>query len=196
MATVNKPSKFAAADDDIPEIPEEFKDDVATNSEHSATLSSAELTETAFDDARDEVELRKMTPPVGDWTKEDRWTVQKRINIGDSQPGDRSSDGRTIYVVAGKPEPRTVDGIEHQPMLFMRLSPDVRKKQDDPTKNDLLYRLFLKAKETYLSINGEKVKNELQLAAMLAEDSYVVRTMNGDNGPFPLDIKPKRVMQR
>lgn len=180
-------------------MPEEFnEDDVVIQSNSSIAtvepvgLTLDQLNQIGFNNQQDESEYAKLNPPVGDWIKEDRWQFSTRLNTNDSSPKDINSSGRTTLNFMGKPESRQANGLEYQPMLFLRISPDIRYKQDKPTEVDMAYKLFLRAKEIYLQANSQKPSNIGQLVNMLCEDSFVLRTMNGDNGPLVVDIKVKR----
>ena len=169
------------------EMPEEEE-----MNEEGQALTLDQLDSLGFNDERDQEELNKLFPPAGNWNKEDTFQFRIVNYDNDIQVGDLSDKGRTIYSFSGKPEPRELNGVEYQPVLFFRMSPDIRYKEDDPTKIDHTYRMFLRAKELFLSIKEYKPKTQRELVEMLVEDRYVIRTMNGDSGPFVLDILPKR----
>ena len=189
MATPQKPKFNVSPDnDDVPDIPDEIQAD----EEQPIGLTADQLNEQGFNDEQDEAEVRKLNPPTGDWFKEDTFEYVKRVNTEDQMTGDIDHSGRTLMTFTGRPEPRTANGIDYQPMFFIRISPDRRYKQDKPQEVDLAYKLFLKAKELYLALYAEKPRNLGQLKDMLCEASYVVRSMNGDNGAIAVDIKPKR----
>lgn len=172
------------------DIPDEFSTDDST----SSGLSTEDLNKTIFNDKQYDDDYKKMNPPTGDWNKEDRWeTFKLVINTEDSMPGDINPAGRTFYSIAGRPESRTVDGIEHTPMLFFRGSPDRRFHHVKTSEFDAAYKMFVRMREVYLSIHGERMRTPAQLKYMLEEDNYVLRTGNGDNGPMVYDIKVKRV---
>lgn len=180
-------------------MPEEFNEDdinqlgnTHTTVEEPVGLTLNQLNKVGFNNQQDEAEYAKLNPPVGDWFKEDRWQFSTRLNNNDSSPNDINSIGRTILNFMGKPESRRANGLEYQPMLFLRVSCDLRYKQDKPTEIDMAYKLFLRAKELYLQLNSEKPQSIGQLVGMLCEESFVLRTMNGDNGPVVVDIKMKR----
>ena len=178
-------------------MPEEFNvpTDNNTNSQHSdvtGMLSDSDVDEMGFNDEQDEAERAKLNPPTGDWEKTDSWKSEKRVQVGNCMPNDLDDAGRTSFNVMGKPKPRQQAGLEYEPVLFLRISPDLRYKEDKPTDVDMAYKLFLKAKDVYIALNGEKPKNMRQLRVMLEEENYIVRTMNGDNGPIVVDIKVKR----
>lgn len=189
----SKPVTAMNPDDDKNDdfkMPEEFEADPLPNGE--GALSADALNSMGFNDTQDELERQKMNPPVGDWDKEDRWEYEKRVNSEDRQVGDIDGAGRTFLIFKGKPKSREANGLDYEPMLFLRISPDKRYKQDKPTEVDSSYKLFLKVKDMYIEKKGEKVKNFGQLKSMLEEDSYVVRTMNGDNGAIVVDVRVKR----
>lgn len=196
------------ANDNTPQANNEFTTDteeftaedipIVPGTSHSApqivegTLSLDQLNELTFDDSRDEAERAKINPPTGDWEKEDRWKFDKRVNAADSVHGDIDPTGRTFFNVFGKAKTRVVGDISHDPTLFLRISPDIRYKQDKPNEVDMAYKLFLKAKDVYTELYEQKPTKLGQLITMLEEDNYVVRTMNGDNGPVIVDVKVKR----
>jgi hypothetical protein len=198
MATANKGPKPMPVIDNHDDFgtPDEFmpKDDDGADSNVNAnndSLSLDDLANVAFNEAQDEAEYSKLNPPIGDWIKDDRFQFKKSVNLEDSMPND-IDHGRTYLSFSGKPAPRAANGMEYQPVLFLRISPDLRYKKDDPGKIDSAYKLCLRAKEAYLTSKGEKCKNLAQMVSFLVEDEYVLRTMNGDNGPLVVDIKAKR----
>jgi len=185
--------------DDIPDIPDELVDDDVTGplsngtaSNHSA-LSSEDLDSMNFDSLaqRDEVNRATLDPPKGDWDKEDRWTFGSRVVEGNCELGDLDSRGRTVFNVFGKPKPRTANGIEYHPTLFVRVSPDVRYKEDGKTL-DLQHRLWLKVKDLHLALHDRALSTPKQLKAMLEEDEYQVSTVKGSDGPIVVDVRAKR----
>lgn len=186
MAVSQKP-KFDMSDD-IPDTPDEIQADI----EQGAGLSTDELNAMPIDQAEHDADFKRLNPPTGDWTKENTWVSTKRVNTEDKMPRDRDKGGRTYYTFSGYPEPRVVDGLEHRPMFFLRVSPDKRFKQDKPQEFDLAYKLWTKAVELYLSVKGETAKVIGDVCNVLEEDQYIVRSMNGDSGPIAVDIKPKR----
>lgn len=174
--------------DDVPIIPGERPAAQIVD----GTLSLDQLNDLSFDDGRDEVERAKINPPTGDWEKEDRWKFEKRVNAADSVHGDIDPSGRTFLNIVGKPKQREANGISYEPTLFLRISPDIRYKQDKPNEVDMAYKLFLRAKDMYTEMHSEKPTKLGQLITMLEEDNYVLRTMNGDNGAVVVDVKMKR----
>jgi len=194
--------------DDIDVIPDELDDEgskpsstsAQVNGQSSSTSSGMtidQLNATGFDNKRDDHTYRTLNNPTGDWLKTERWKFSKVVYEGDCMPGDIDPTGRTMLIVSGKPNPRQVGDIEYAPDLFLRISPDIRYKKDKPGEIDNSHKLYIKAKEdVYLSIHSERATSFGQLIAMLEEDSYKVRTMNGDNGPIILDIKDKNSGER
>ena len=193
MASRSNVSKFDVGDDDegdesVPPIPTQFTADDRS----SSSISIDDLNSIGFNDARDEAERARLDPPTGDWIKDDRWKFELRRNEQDSELGDIDPLGRTMLTFTGKCVSRDANGITYDPMMFLRVSPDARYKVEEPEKADMAYRLFLKAKDLYLTLKGEKIRSVAQMRDMLAEDEYVVRTMKGDNGLVIVDIKPKQ----
>lgn len=195
-----------ASDDDIgiPDLndtseeykPAQAKNNSTANIDQDASLHGAltsdDFDEMGFDNARDEKERAKIDPPTGDWEKVDLWKTEKRVQPGNCQQGDIDTAGRTSLNCWGKPKERNVNGMSYEPTLFIRISPDIRYKEEDQTKVDLAYKLFLDVKDTYLSIYGEAPKTMKHLRSMLENDEYLVRTMKGDNGPVTVGVKAKR----
>lgn len=155
-------------------------------------VGGADIMGLGFDNERDDADILASKPPTGDWMKEDSWEAEIRCNSEDRMPGDIQPGGRTLVLLKGKPVARVANGQEYEPTLFYRISADKRKKMDDPTKDDSAYKLYLRAKELYVALYSESPTSWKQLITMLKEDSYVVRTMNGDNGALVVDIKAKR----
>jgi hypothetical protein len=188
------PKPVAMNLDDIPDLPAELDDEVdITSPTVSHALSSEDLESMTFDslDQRDEQNRAKLDPPTGDWEKDDRWHFDSRIQAGNCEPGDLKPEGRTIFSVMGKPKARVANGLEYEPVLFLRISPDVRLK-DDNVSLDNAHKLWLKVKDLHLALYEKKLSTLAQLKQMLEEDEYVLRTMKGDNGPIVVDVKVKR----
>ena len=196
-SNVNTP--VVDTDNDIDDLPPELGEESnasmpvsnGSSSSSSAGMSMEDLTGLGFNDKQDEHERAKLDAPTGDWEKADRWKIEKRVYEGDCLLGDIDPVGRTVLTVSGKPKPRTANSIEYEPMLFVRISPDRRYKVDKPNEVDNAYKLFLQSKDVYLALKQERVRNIGQLIAMLVEDTYIVRTMNGDNGPIVVGLKAK-----
>lgn len=168
--------------------PTEFRDD-----EPSGALASSDLAKIGFNDTQDEDERKRLFPPAGDWLKTDSFEFTIQYREDDCESNDASPQGRMMLNFMGKPEVRyNTAGDEFEPVLFLRLSPDRRYKIDKPSEVDLAYKMFLRAKDLYLDITGEKPDNVDQLVKMLIDESYTIRTMQGDSGPFCLDVKPNR----
>lgn len=187
------------------DLPPEF-DGVPTSPERasapsSTTVSLAELTFTNTNTAkRDELERAKLDPPIGDWEKNDRWESRVSVIESDSMPGDVYAGGRIVVTVWGKPKPRTKLGLEYEPTIRIRFSPDIRHRPDDVEKIDSSYKIYLLTKDLYLALNGRKVESvgdmqaQLQaLESMLVEESYVVNTTVFNNSLFTQGLKVKMV---
>lgn len=186
-----QPKKAQFQDDpkDHDEFPEEF-----THDEAESTLSDDIIETISLDgiDERDQQEYRKLNPPAGEWLKEEEWQFKKFTNRQDSLPGDLDPQGRTLLTFIGVPRARVVDGQDYDPVLLLRISPDIRYKQDEPDKVDRAYTLWLQAKEMYLALKGARPKMIGDIIKMLQYDEYTVRTMKGDSGPIILDVRAKR----
>lgn len=194
-----KVTPLSADDDNEFDMPDEFAvpsdaDDTARGqpSDVTGVLSDADVDELGFNDERDEAERAKLNPPTGDWEKADRWKSEKRVQAGNCMPNDIDSVGRTTFTFMGKPEPRQQNGIEYEPTLFLRISPDLRYSESNPALADMAYKLFLNAKDTYIAINGEKPKTLRALRVMLEEENYIIRTAKGDSGIYCVEIKAKK----
>lgn len=188
-------------DDDNEAMPAEFADDPAVTVPHTPTAGSApstynagtktleELDAQGYNDAQDELERAKLNPPTGDWKKEDSWDFEKNVNSDDQAQGDVDPAGRTYFNFKGKPVAREANGLQYEPALRLRISPDKRIKADKP-EVDTAYKLYLKCKDMYLEKHSEKGTFS-KLCQMLQHDPYVLRTMNGDNGAIVVDVKLK-----
>ena len=173
--------------DEVEEVPTQYTTD-DTDSTLSTNAPGMTFEGGSYDD-----DYKKLNPPTGDWQKDDRWdTVKMFVNENDQQAGDKNPVGRTYFSVSGKPIPRVAFEVEHQPTLFLRISPDKRYKEDEPNKFDSSYKLFMEVREAYLAIHGKLLTNETDLRYFLVEDDYIVRTMKGDNGPIVVNVKVKR----
>lgn len=179
------------------DMPAEFADDPTLPPAHSGStstvqsMSDADFDQQSFNDDQDELERAKLNPPVGDWKKDTSWEYSKQVIVDDQQQGDFDPTGRTFLVFAGKPVAREANGLQYEPALRLRISPDKRYKADKPTEVDTAYKLFLKAKDVFLEAKGQKPKNMAELRNMLQHDAYIIRTMNGDNGAIVVDVKLK-----
>lgn len=227
MATAPKVNKFA--DDNVTnDLPDEYNEEepgahsnASTTHNNVIGLTMEELAALCSDNERDSANRKRLDPPSGDWLKKDRWKCQPNRNgqtidfgndilgmiiEGDSLPGDTSTkfpsmpQGRLVFVVFGKPEPRQVDNDEYQPTLFIRVSPDQRYKEDEPEKLDLSHKLWLRAKDLYLSINKEDSGgNFVKVISMLIEDEYKINTFlppGGDSGLMVTGLKTKELQRR
>ena len=186
----------ATAEESEYQMPEEFnEDDVAPDSTAQPNFLTVDAmnSDRVYGNIKQyEEDHQRMNAPVGDWEKNSRWIVTTRIQMNDSQPNDFDSRGRTIYSVMGRPKPRSVGDIEHAPMLFARISPDRRFKQDKPNEFDNAYKLFNRARELYIALHYKDIASERDFITFLAEDEAVYRTMKGYNGPVVVDIKAVR----
>lgn len=179
---------------------ETVKDDLNMEDEYVAGEGSFnsdtfDLDAVGFDDLRDEVEKRKLTAPSGDWIKKEPWdfSVEKNVSVivDDNQDGDINPLGRTMYLMYGYPETRVDrEGNEFTPFLRIRMSPDRRMHREKEEQVDFAYKMFLAAKDVFVAINGRKAKTQGELLRCLAEESYALNTMNGDDGLFVLRVKP------
>lgn len=171
--------------------PDEINDELEAQHSNGASTFSAtaglsldELDERDTNAARDELERAKIDPPKGNWLKTAKWMYEKRVSLNDKQPGDIDPAGRTILNFYGKPEPRTADnGITYDPTLFLRVSPDLRYKMDKPNEHDNSYKLYLLAKELFVSMYARAPKIS-EIVRMLENAEYILRTFNGDTGPI------------
>jgi hypothetical protein len=200
MANRNNVNTQAAVsdDDDIDDLPSEISGDDTQSKNTDARangemvtggLSLDELDERGFNDNRDEMERTKLDAPPGDWFKKERWEFEKRVYANDSMPDDLDPSGRTFFTFKGLPESRVANGgMVYEPNMYLRISPDIRYKADKPDQVDMAYKLFLRCKDLYLDMKGEK-PTARKLIAFLEEDEYTVRTMKGDNSPIIVDVK-------
>lgn len=183
--------------DDIPDELDELSNSGVTNSRvngetvTSKGLSLDELEEKGFDEARDAETYAKLNTPGGDWVKRDRWDFEQRVYANDTMPGDLDPSGRLYFIFKGVAEPRVVGGNVYTPNQSLRISPDIRFKPDNPDQIDMPHKLYMRAKDLYLSVRGEKCTPR-KLVAFLEEEEYVVNTMPGNSGgsPYITDIKP------
>lgn len=195
MTTPQTPNKFDNLADDsaLDNLPE-------FDSESPPPTTGATRAKLNFDSKRYNEEHKQMVNPTGDWLRDDRWEFDPERHIvtrhDDCMPGDLNPEGRTTFLFSGKPAERVVNGMSYQPHLFCRISPDNRYKEDEPDKFDLPRRLFDMARETYLAIHGEEMTGEDQLIHLMTEDTIILNTMNGDDGPVVLRIKPPQQRRR
>ena len=200
-APVSKP--LTDIGDDIPDMPDEYVEspsdieDITNNTGASVqgALSTDDLDNYTRDSAKSEHVRSLVNAPTGDWVKDDRWMYEKRVYQGNCEHGDLDPVGRTVLQFNGKPKARVVSSIEHQPMLFLRISPDVRYKKDEPNKLDMMTKLFSQAEDLYLSLNGKVWSTLRELRVMLENDDYIVRTMNGDSGAVIVGLKAIRAQR-
>jgi hypothetical protein len=198
MATKNnaKPTQDAAIDE-LNQVfpPDEINDELesqATNGHSYSTTAGLSLDELDIaaerNTARDEQERSKLDPPKGNWNKVSKWTYEKQVRPLDKQAGDIDPSGRVMLNFYGKPEVREENGIPYEPTLFLRISPDVRYKADSPKEHDNSYKLYLLAKDLFLSIYGRAPKIS-EIVKMLENAEYIIRTFNGDTGPIIMGLQ-------
>ena len=184
------------------ELPPEFDGVTSSANSYAPTSSNVSLGELNIrdqDNSHDEeIERAKLDPPAGDWEKDDRWESRVFIVEQDSLPNDLFAGGRIVINIWGKPKARVKMGLEYQPTLRVRLSPDKRHRQDEPEKIDSSYKMYLLAKDLYLALNGRKLetvgdkKAQLQaLEEMLTEENYVINTTVFNNSLFSQGLKVK-----
>lgn len=196
MASRNNAKTETPTDDLIDDLPDEINDEdshASTTSNgsgysYSAGLSLEELDAIGIDEERDERERAKIDPPSGNWEKEAKFTYEKRVNTNDRGQGDIDPAGRTMLNFYGKPVSREVNNIVYEPTLFIRLSPDLRYKADKPTEHDQAYKLWLAAKDLFLSMYARRPKIS-EIVKMMEQDHYIIRTMKGDSGPITVGIQ-------
>lgn len=169
-------------------------DEIRPDEEVKPVNSLNDLDDQEMNNERDEAVRSKLFPPSGDWTKEDIWSEEDHFRMvhldQDKQPGDVSTKGRRIYVIYGKMKPRVDrDGNEFEYLANIRISPDLRYKEDDTSKVDILHKLWLRAKDIYIAIKEEKPKSHKELIIFLLDEKYLVNTLRGDGEPFVWDLK-------
>jgi len=165
------------------DLPPAFDDAHADDSENPR-LSQGQITGKTFDTGRRQERHKEMTAPPGDYTKSTRWdTFEIRWREDDSQPGDTYPQGRVTYSISGKADKKTVNGIEYEPLLFIRLSPDERHHQNPSFKGemDFQYKMYDRVCEAFLAIHGRELKNEDDLKLFLEEGEYTLNTMLGSD---------------
>lgn len=192
-------------------MPPEFNDteapqgayDTPTSNGNSGImgLDLAALKGVSIDTAARNKAHAEMTVPRGDWKKSSRWKLAEDstrnvyLKLGDTQPGDQSysmnvrDHGRLIVAIQGELDERVVNGFLYKPTIYLRMSPDRRRDENKPGQYDLTYRLYDQACQAYLSIHGRELKEIPQLVEFLLEDTFIIRTMEGDMGPLPVGIR-------
>lgn len=202
----NVNTKVSEDNDDIDDLPTEITDEQVPQGNRSTNSSAnGEMVvgglgldtwdEKGFNDDRDEIERTKLDAPPGDWFKKERWEFEERVYANDTMPDDLNPAGRTFFTFKGEPESRVANGgMVYTPNMYLRISPDIRYKLDKPDVVDMAYKLFLRAKDLFLDVKGEKATPR-KLIMFLSEDEYTVRTMRGDNSPIIVDVK-KTVQRR
>jgi|SRR5215471_1022110 len=167
---------------DSVDLPPAFDD---TDTDESTRLSEGQITGKTFDTGRRQERHKEMTAPPGDYNKSVRWdTFEVRWREDDSQPGDVYPQGRVVYSVSGKADKKVVNGIEYEPLLFIRLSPDERQHSNPSFKGemDFQYKMYDRVCEAFLAVNGRELKDENDLKHFLEEGEYTLNTMLGSDG--------------
>lgn len=187
-------------DDDLPttegadDQPPEFTgddDDTTPN----VGISEEEFAGVNTDDARDEQTRATLDPPQGDWLKTEKFNFSYEFRAEDSMPGDIKPNGRTLLKFAGNPDPRTVNGIEYAPRLFLTISPDFRAKQADPRQADLTHQLWIRAKDLFVSVKQRKHKDIAELCKFLQNEEYVIRAAKGTDNLYVVGLKSKETLR-
>jgi hypothetical protein len=160
-------------------------------------LSLDELDARGFNDERDEQTRLTLNTPGGDWIKKERWEFEQRVYANDCMPDDIDPSGRTFFIFKGPAETRVVGGHAYTPNMFLRMSPDIRWKPDAPDTIDMAHKLFMRARDLYLEVRGEK-STPRKLIAFLESEEYAVNTMPGNGGgsPYITDVKKIFVRKR
>ncbi len=191
---------------DVDDIPDELNDEDEQSTPRSIPQTEGGATSggmglnklkgLGFNNARDEQVRKMLNPPAGDWVKSERWKTQVVVYNGDCMPDDVDADGRTMLIFSGNLDSRTVDGIDYNIKGTIRISPDLRYKEDKPNEVDMAHKLFNRAKENlYLALHDERPTSFEQLIAMFEADRFVIRMMQGDNGHIAVDIKDPKATQ-
>lgn len=155
-------------------------------------IDDDELRALGFDDSGDEEVWRTMNPPSGDWIKSAEWKFRKYhittdVQDGDSVPG----AGRLVYVFYGPLDAREYQGHTFTPTARVEMSRDKRPHREKPGEWDLKTKMFIAAKNLFLSKKGRKPQNQGQIIDMICLDEFAVNMSKGDNGLFCMGIKEK-----
>ena len=202
----NVNTKPSEDNDDLDDLPTEITDEqipVGNKSTNSAAngqmvtggLSLDELDEKGFNEERDEETRAKLNTPGGDWLKKDRWPFEGRVYANDSMPDDLDPSGRTFFTFRGESETRVVGGRVYTPIMYLRISPDIRYKPDNPDQIDMPHKLFMRAKDLFLEMKGERATPR-KLIDFLENEEYTVNTMPGNGGGSPYITDIKKMTQR
>ncbi|MGL5935456.1 MAG: hypothetical protein ACRCZI_07510 [Cetobacterium sp.] len=156
-----------------------------------------DLDSITFDEAQLEADKKRMTAPAGDWVKSEEWSFDKakniHCNVEDREKGDVNLKGRTTYMLFGYPDERSdKEGNTFRPFMKIQLSPDKRMHREKEDQFDHRYKMWVLAWDLFVHLYERKPKGHGELLRCLAEDTYVLNTMNGDDGPFVLRVKPVR----
>lgn len=164
--------------------------------ESEGTVNTVDFDQISFDDAQVETERRRLIAPSGDWLKQQVWSFSAdknvKVDTEDRVPGDINPLGRTSFFFYGYPETRTSkEGHDFTPFLRFQFSPDKREDKKKENQVDYKYKMFIFARDAYISTCERKPKLG-ELLRFLAEEEYIINTFNGDDGPIVSKIKAKR----
>jgi hypothetical protein len=186
--TTTTPAEKIPTPDDIAnqmidELPPAFDEDGRHTTSNSDSLTTAQITGASFNRSQRAEDHKLMSAPDGDYIKTERWLESfKRTSYDDREPGDVYPDGRSVYTISGKPEPRVVNGVTYQPTLFVRCSPDRRMHRDRPGEFDFNYKMYDRICEVFLTVMGRELENETDLQQFLEEGQYTINTLVGRDG--------------
>jgi hypothetical protein len=169
----------------IDELPPAFNEDAGGHTASNGdSLTTAQITGASFNRSQRAEDHKLMSAPAGDYVKEARWleTFKRTSFDSDREPGDVYPDGRSVYTISGKPEPRTVEGVTYQPTLFIRCSPDRRMHRERLGEFDFNYTMYHRICEVFLRVMGRDLENENDLQQFLEEGQYTINTMVGRDG--------------
>jgi hypothetical protein len=183
--TTQTPTPDDIANQMIDELPPAFDEDSGGHTASNGdSLTTAEITGVSFNRAQRAEDHKLMSAPGGDYIKTERWLESfKRTSYdSDREPGDVYPDGRSVYTISGKPEPKVVNGVTYQPTLFVRCSPDRRMHRERQGEFDHNYTMYDRICEVFLKIMGRDLDNETDLQQFLEEGQYTINTMVGRDG--------------
>lgn len=168
----------------IDELPPAFDEEGRHSGTNGDSLTTAQITGASFNRSQRAEDHKLMSAPAGDYVKESRWLESfKRTSYdSDREPGDVYPDGRSVYTISGKPEPRVVNGVTYQPTLFVRCSPDRRMHRERTGEFDFNYTMYDRICEVFLKVMGRDLDNETDLQQFLEEGQYTLNTMLGRDG--------------
>lgn len=183
--TNQTPTPDDVANQMIDELPPAFDEEGGHHTQaNSDSLTTAQITGASFNRSQRAEDHKLMSAPGGDYIKSERWLESfKRTSYdSDREPGDVYPDGRSVYTISGKPEPKTVNGVTYQPTLFLRCSPDRRMHRERTGEFDFNYTMYDRICEVFLKVMGRELDNETDLQQFLEEGLYTLNTMLGRDG--------------